>query len=132
MNVFSCSQLNKVLQNHCTLHSNTFCVATTLLVMSKAKELFILGATVASCAIGYTFYKNNGNNQDQQEKNMKETLVESASSAMDMEEGDVPEAATDSVYDSRSGPPPRFKGYRRNSEVMNASGVTVEAGTDEN
>ena len=100
--------------------------------MSKAKELFILGATVASCAIGYTFYKNNGNNQDQQEKNMKETLVESASSAMDMEEGNVPEAATDSVYDSRSGPPPRFKGYRRNSEVMNASGVTVEAGTDEN
>ena len=100
--------------------------------MSKAKELFILGATVASCAIGYTFYKNNGNNQDRQTKNMKETLVESASSAMDMEEGDVPEAATDSVYDSRSGPPPRFKGYRRNSEVMNASGVTVEAGTDEN
>ena len=58
---------------------------------------------------------------------MKDTLIESASSAMDMEKGDVPEAGTDSVYDSRSGPPPRFKGYRRNSEVMNAPGVTVEA-----
>ena len=109
------------------IHSNTFGVATTFLVMSKAKELFVLGATVASCAIGYTFYKNNENNQDRQTKNMKDTLIESASSAMDIEKGDVPEAETDSVYDSRSGPPPRFKGYRRNSEVMNAPGVTVEA-----
>ena len=111
------------------IHSNTFgvAIATTFLVMSKAKELFILGATVASCAIGYTFYKNNENNQDRQTKNMKDTLIESASSAMDIEKGDVPEAGTDSVYDSRSGPPPKFKGYRRNSEVMNAPGVTVEA-----
>ena len=52
--------------------------------MSKTKELFIIGATAASCAIGYAFYKNNENNQDQQKEKMKQSLVESTSSAMDM------------------------------------------------
>ena len=52
--------------------------------MSKTKELFIIGATAASCAIGYAFYKNNENNQDKQEEKMKQSLIESTSSAMDM------------------------------------------------
>ena len=52
--------------------------------MSKTKELFIIGATAASCAIGYAFYKNNENNQDQQKEKMKQSLIESTSSAMDM------------------------------------------------
>ena len=52
--------------------------------MSKTKELFITGATAASCAIGYAFYKNNENNQDQQKEKMKQSLIESTSSAMDM------------------------------------------------
>ena len=54
--------------------------------MSKAKELFIIGATAASCAIGYAFYKNNENNQDQQKEKMKQSLIQSTSSAMDMRE----------------------------------------------
>ena len=52
--------------------------------MSKTKELFILGATAAGCAMGYAFYKNNENNQDQQKEKIKQSLVESTSSAMDM------------------------------------------------
>ena len=54
--------------------------------MSKTKELFILGATAAGCAMGYAFYKNNENNQDQQKENMKHGLIESTSSAIDMRE----------------------------------------------
>ena len=54
--------------------------------MSKTKELFILGATAAGCAMGYAFYKNNENNQDQQKEKMKHGLIESTSSAIDMRE----------------------------------------------
>ena len=54
--------------------------------MSKTKELFILGATAAGCAMGYAFYKNNENNQDQQKEKMKHGLIESTTSAIDMRE----------------------------------------------
>ena len=54
--------------------------------MSKTKELFILGATAAGCAMGYAFYKNNENNQDQQKEKMKHGLIESSSSAIDVRE----------------------------------------------
>ena len=58
--------------------------------MSKTKELFIIGATAASCAIaGYAFYKNNENDQDQQKEKMKQSLIASTSSAMDMSETDA-------------------------------------------
>ena len=58
--------------------------------MSKTKELYILGAIAASSAaasIGYSLYKNNENPQNESKNvNRKEKLIESASSAMDMEE----------------------------------------------
>ena len=65
-------------------HSNILIHSKTFVDMSKTKELFIIGATAASCAIGYAFYKNNENNQDQQKEKMKQSLIESTSSAMDM------------------------------------------------
>ena len=62
--------------------------------MSKAKELYIIGAiaATAAAAIGYSFYKNNENPKNESKNvNRKETLIESASSAMDMKEhGDSP------------------------------------------
>ena len=57
--------------------------------MSKAKELYIIGAiaATAAAAIGYSFYKNNENSKNESKNvNRKETLIESASSAMDMKE----------------------------------------------
>ena len=44
--------------------------------MSKIKELFIIGATAASCAIaGYAFYQNNENDQDQRSAKGKNKAV---------------------------------------------------------
>ena len=61
--------------------------------MSKAKELYILGAIAASSAsalIGYSYYENNKNNRNEPKNvNRKEKLIESASSAMDMKENGI-------------------------------------------
>ena len=100
------------------VHSNILIHSKTFVDMSKTKELFIIGATAASCAIGYAFYKNNENNQDQQKEKMKQSLIQSTSSAMDMREpgsdsGRFP--ARNSVMDTKEHGSDSLHGPARNS-----------------
>ena len=89
--------------------------------MSKTKELFIIGATAASCAIGYAFYKNNENNQDQQKEKMKQSLVESTSSAMDMSGQDFFGPKTDNTGQD----------FKMIGPKTDSSGKRKEGGTDD-